>query len=95
VPNTREGYTTDDNARALIVSTLMDKELEPVSRRECSGLSHRYLSFLWFAFNADKEGSKTFSVTTVHGSKMSGPTTAMAVLFGLWVKCLAVRRMQD
>jgi len=60
VPNTREGYTTDDNARALIVSTLMDKELEPVSRRECSGLSHRYLSFLWFAFNADTGRFKNF-----------------------------------
>ena len=24
VPNTREGYTTDDNARALMVSTLLD-----------------------------------------------------------------------
>ena len=26
VPNTREGYTTDDNARALIVSILLDEE---------------------------------------------------------------------
>ena len=25
VPNTREGYTTDDNARALVVSTLLDE----------------------------------------------------------------------
>ena len=25
VPNTREGYTTDDNARALIVSTLLNE----------------------------------------------------------------------
>ncbi len=25
VPNTREGYTTDDNARALIVSTRLDE----------------------------------------------------------------------
>ena len=28
VPNTREGYTTDDNARALIVSTLLDENGE-------------------------------------------------------------------
>ena len=25
IPNSSEGYTTDDNARALIVSTLLDK----------------------------------------------------------------------
>lgn len=53
VPNTREGYTTDDNARALIVSILLDESPEHVDRREYPILSHRYLSFLWLAFNAD------------------------------------------
>ena len=28
VPNSREGYTTDDNARALIVSTLLDESFD-------------------------------------------------------------------
>ena len=36
VPNTREGYTTDDNARALIVSTLLD---ESIGRRAQGGPS--------------------------------------------------------
>jgi glycosyltransferase involved in cell wall biosynthesis len=52
VPNTREGYTTDDNARALIVSTLLDESQE-YSRAEHPNLSSRYLAFLWLAFNAD------------------------------------------
>jgi glycosyltransferase involved in cell wall biosynthesis len=52
VPNTREGYTTDDNARALIVSVLLDENPEYADRREYPNLSHRYLSFLWLAFNA-------------------------------------------
>ena len=52
VPNTREGYTTDDNARALIVSTLLDENPD-ANRREYPNLSHRYLSFLWLAFNSD------------------------------------------
>jgi hypothetical protein len=52
-PNTREGYTTDDNARALIVSILLDESPEHVDRREYPNLSHRYLSFLWLAFNSD------------------------------------------
>ena len=47
VPNYREGYTTDDNARALLVSAL----LEELGNREASELSSRYLAFLLYAFN--------------------------------------------
>jgi len=63
VPNTREGYTTDDNARALIVSILLDEDLADLAdadRREYSSLSHRYLSFLWLAFNADTGRFRNF-----------------------------------
>jgi glycosyltransferase involved in cell wall biosynthesis len=49
VPNSREGYTTDDNARALIVST----RLEKVNESRNLNLSRRYLAFLWLAFNSD------------------------------------------
>jgi len=50
VPNYPEGYTTDDNARALIVTTL----LEDLGIRAPVGspdLASRYLAFLWFAFD--------------------------------------------
>jgi glycosyltransferase involved in cell wall biosynthesis len=63
VPDTREGYTTDDNARALIVSTLLDVDLADqadADRREYSSLSHRYLSFLWLAFNTDTGRFRNF-----------------------------------
>jgi len=53
VPNTQEGYTTDDNARALIVSTLLDTRLGFESREEHLSLSRRYLAFLWLAFHAE------------------------------------------
>ncbi|MEK7810092.1 MAG: glycosyltransferase family 4 protein, partial [Chloroflexota bacterium] len=49
VPNYREGYTTDDNARALLVSAL----LEDLGNREASELSSRYLAFIWYAFNTN------------------------------------------
>ena len=52
VPNTREGYTTDDNARALIVSTHLEKTASPELNAAQLGLSRRYLSFLWLAFNS-------------------------------------------
>ena len=60
VPNTREGYTTDDNARALIVSTLLDKSLSSENQTEYSDLSSRYLAFLWLAFNSDSGRFRNF-----------------------------------
>ena len=56
VPNSREGYTTDDNARALIVSTRM----ENVNASENLSLSRRYLAFLWLAFNSDAGRFRNF-----------------------------------
>jgi glycosyltransferase involved in cell wall biosynthesis len=60
VPNSREGYTTDDNARALIVSTLMDASPDDLDERLNRKLSHRYLAFLWLAFNADTGRFRNF-----------------------------------
>lgn len=50
LPNSLEGYTTDDNARALVVTTLLATSSVPQSN-EHAALSHRYLAFLWFAFH--------------------------------------------
>ena len=50
LPNNLEGYTTDDNARALVVTSLLNK-LPPYQDRDYAVLSHRYLAFLWFAFH--------------------------------------------
>jgi glycosyltransferase involved in cell wall biosynthesis len=54
MPNCDEGYTTDDNARALIVTTLLNSSSLPEDYLRTT-LSHRYLAFLWLAFN-DKTG---------------------------------------
>jgi len=50
VPNYLEGYTVDDNARALIVTTLLE-ELESRVPGGSADLSSRYLAFLWIAFD--------------------------------------------
>jgi glycosyltransferase involved in cell wall biosynthesis len=60
VPNTREGYTTDDNARALIVSTLLNGTLAIDQRAEQLNLSRRYLAFLWLAFHSDSGRFRNF-----------------------------------
>lgn len=49
VPNYREGYATDDNARALIVSAL----LEALGDRNAVEFASRYLAFIWYAFNTE------------------------------------------
>jgi glycosyltransferase involved in cell wall biosynthesis len=55
-PNYREGYTTDDNARALLVSAL----LEELGNPEGTDLATRYLAFTWFAFNTETRRFRNF-----------------------------------
>jgi glycosyltransferase involved in cell wall biosynthesis len=51
IPNHHEGYSTDDNARALIVSILA-QQLGTARAAEAKELGSRYLAFLWLAFNS-------------------------------------------
>jgi glycosyltransferase involved in cell wall biosynthesis len=56
VPNYHEGYTTDDNARALLVSILM----EELGYTEPPDLASRYLAFVWYAFNPENGRFRNF-----------------------------------
>ncbi|HEU0294718.1 MAG TPA: hypothetical protein VFR47_18400 [Anaerolineales bacterium] len=56
IPNYREGYTTDDNARALMVSVL----LEELGNTEATDLATRYLAFTWYAFNTESRRFRNF-----------------------------------
>jgi glycosyltransferase involved in cell wall biosynthesis len=60
VPNSSEGYTTDDNARALIVSVRVDETLTHNRRFNDCSLSRRYLAFLWLAFHPDTGKFRNF-----------------------------------
>ncbi len=60
VPNTREGYTTDDNARALIVSTLLNESVGFPHGEDHLNLSRCYLAFLWLAFHSDTGRFRNF-----------------------------------
>ncbi len=67
VPNYNEGYTTDDNARALIVSVQLEEVtgigqtlVEQQSMARVQELGHRYLAFLWHAFNPEKKRFRNF-----------------------------------
>jgi len=56
VPNYSEGYTTDDNARALMVGAL----LEELGHREATALATRYLAFISYAFNPETGRFRNF-----------------------------------
>ncbi len=56
VPNYREGYTVDDNARALMVSAL----LEEAGNGVAFDLASRYLAFVWYAFNIETGRFRNF-----------------------------------
>src|SRR3984893_15679317 len=68
IPNRGEGYTTDDNARALIFTVLLaqlgkerlEKAGSTVSDLVLPDLSFRYLSFLEHAFNPTKGSFRKF-----------------------------------
>jgi hypothetical protein len=50
VPNCAEGYTTDDNARALALTILLE-QLTPAGLPDITLLASRYLGFLGLAFD--------------------------------------------
>jgi glycosyltransferase involved in cell wall biosynthesis len=56
MPNYSEGYTTDDNARALLVSAL----LEEVGNTDAVDLANRYLAFTFYAFNMENRRFRNF-----------------------------------
>ncbi len=59
VPNYTEGYTTDDNARALLLTVSLEELGDPWAART-SGLANRYLAFLWHAFNLQSGRFRNF-----------------------------------
>jgi len=67
VPNYDEGYTTDDNARALIVSVQLEEvnglaksQADQQALARVQEFGHRYLAFLWHAFNPEKKRFRNF-----------------------------------
>ncbi len=83
VPNYDEGYTTDDNARALIVAVLLE-ELGGKTATEAPELATRYLAFLWHAFNPETGRFRNFMDYNRHWLETVGSEDSHArALWGL------------
>jgi glycosyltransferase involved in cell wall biosynthesis len=68
IPNYQEGYATDDNARALMVSVLLDE----LGNTEAPELATRYLAFTWYAFNTETRRYRNFMDYQRHWLEASG-----------------------
>jgi glycosyltransferase involved in cell wall biosynthesis len=53
VPNFTEGYCTDDNARAFILTLLLQETSSTVTQLQLELLTSVYLAFLWYAFDQE------------------------------------------
>jgi glycosyltransferase involved in cell wall biosynthesis len=60
IPNYSEGYTTDDNARALVFTVQSEKLHSRQYRDSTPDSSFRYLAFLQHAFNPEKDRFRNF-----------------------------------
>ncbi len=56
LPNYNEGYSTDDNARAVIVCTLLMEQ----GNDEVIDLAYRYLAYLWYSYNPSTKRFRNF-----------------------------------
>ena len=70
IPNFHEGYSIDDNARALIVSTHL-AELELATGQSLT-LATRYLAFIAYAFNSETSRFRNFMDYQRHWLEESG-----------------------
>ena len=60
VPNYDEGYTTDDNARGLILAVMLEEIEDKAVNQLAARYANRYLAFLWHAFNAETGRFRNF-----------------------------------
>ena len=90
IPNRAEGYTTDDNARALIFTVLLDQlrqrpqHVDAARRSSQSGLAFPVLGISGACLqSARRNGSETFWATTTAGWKTRARKIPTAALCGL------------
>lgn len=60
VPNYSEGYTTDDNARALILLLLLNEVMDAAAARKLATPASRYMAVLQHAFNTSNGRFRNF-----------------------------------
>jgi hypothetical protein len=91
VPNYHEGYCTDDNARAFILTILLEEMKNPPP--EIRRLASTYLAFLWYAFDANTCRFRNFMNHHREWIERAGSEDSHAR--ALWAVGTALGRSQD
>jgi len=100
IPNRGEGYTTDDNARLLIFTVLLEDWHGPTQRQSdwnCGVADpdwpFRYLSFLQQLSMRTRSDSVTFLAITTAGWKKRGSEDSHGPrALRLWERCCPIRQ---
>lgn len=71
VPNCSEGYTTDDNARALVLAVMVEQQGE-IESKGIEKLTSRYMAFLGYAYNPENNRFRNFLTYARQWTEASG-----------------------
>jgi glycosyltransferase involved in cell wall biosynthesis len=93
VPNFAEGYCTDDNARAFILTLLLQETTSQVTQKQLETLSSIYLAFLWYAFDQESCLFRNFMSHQRQWQERAGSEDSHAR--ALWAAGTALGRSQD
>ncbi len=93
VPNYREGYCTDDNARAFILTLLLSEMTTRVPHHDLERLNSTYLAFLWDAFNQETSRFRNFMSHRREWLEQAGSEDSHAR--ALWATGMALGRSKN
>jgi hypothetical protein len=93
VPNFAEGYCTDDNARAFILTLLLKETTSRVAQQQLEGLASIYLAFLWHAFDHESCRFRNFMSHQRQWLEREGSEDSHAR--ALWATGTALGRSQN
>jgi hypothetical protein len=93
VPNFAEGYCTDDNARAFILSLLLEETTSLATHQQFQHLASIYLAFLWNAFDQETGRFRNFMSHQRHWLEREGSEDSHAR--ALWATGTALGRSKN
>jgi glycosyltransferase involved in cell wall biosynthesis len=93
VPNFAHGYCTKDNARAFILTLLLEETASVVSRPQFEHLANIYLAFLWNAFDQKTLRFRNFLSHQRHWPEPEGSEDSHAQ--ALWAAGTALGRSKN
>src|SRR5208337_3909784 len=94
VPNFAEGYCTDDNARAFILSLLLEETTGLATQLQFGHLASIYLAFLWNAFDQESCRFRNFMSHQRHWLEREGSEDSHARALWAAGTALAAQRTE-